>query len=220
MNQLIIKKTIETFQFGHFEFCLERIVNLDDLVDQISDDVFNIDERLPYWAELWPSAIGLSRYILKNKNYFENKTILELGCGLGMTSLCLSHCTPSEFLVTDYEEEALNTLQTNFMINNISPPETKLMDWRQPDLDRKYQVIIGSDILYESKFFIPLLNLFGKLLSPGGNIFIAEPNRKLGKKFFELAQQRGYFVHSEVEKVKQDGKEIQVNICLLKRYKN
>ena len=87
-----------------------------------------------------------------------------------MTSICLSRCTPSEFLVTDYEDDALNTLQVNFKINNISPPQTKLLDWRHPNLDRKYQVIIGSDILYESRFFVPLLELFGNQLSPDGKI--------------------------------------------------
>jgi len=212
-----IKKTIENYEFGEFRFVLERIVNLDDLVDEISDDVFNEDERLPYWAELWPSAIGLGRYIAKNKDYFSGKSILELGCGLGLTTICLAKCCPAEFLTTDYEADALNSMHSNFMINEMTSPETMILDWRQPEIDRGFELIIASDVLYESRFFTPLLDLFEMLLLPKGNIIIAEPNRNLGQKFFEMAQQRSYFLFRDVEIVNQDGKDIHVNICLLRK---
>jgi len=46
-NQFDINLTTEKFCFGNRNLDLLRISNLDDLVDQISEDVFNVDERLP-----------------------------------------------------------------------------------------------------------------------------------------------------------------------------
>ena len=79
-------------------FILDRIKNLDDLVDQVSDDEFNIDERLPYWAELWPSSLALSEYILCNSNIFSAKNIIELGCGMGFNHYGLNENKPGFFI--------------------------------------------------------------------------------------------------------------------------
>ena len=79
----------ESFFFNGNRLIIKRVKDLDDLVNRISDDEFGEDERLPYWAELWPSAIALSRFLFKNSSLIKDKNIIELGCGLGLTSLAL-----------------------------------------------------------------------------------------------------------------------------------
>jgi len=72
---------------------------------------------MPYWAELWPSAIGLARYIKRNPQLLQGKTVLELGCGLGLTSMAIAACEPGQLLVTDYEQDALDLTRKNFELN-------------------------------------------------------------------------------------------------------
>ena len=36
-------------------FLIQRVHQIDLLLDAISDEEFNKDERLPYWAEIWPA---------------------------------------------------------------------------------------------------------------------------------------------------------------------
>jgi predicted nicotinamide N-methyase len=80
---------------------LEQVADVNKLIDSITDEEFNQDERLPYWAELWPSAQALANFILQNKYLFEGKKILELGCGLGLVGIAAT-IAEAKVLFTDY----------------------------------------------------------------------------------------------------------------------
>ena len=205
-----IKENIEIA--GH-RFILERVNNLDELVDQITDDLFNEDERLPYWAELWPSAQALTEYILQSPDTFKKKDILELGCGMGLTTMALAMVNPKTLLATDYEESALQSTKKNFVLNNITKhPEFQLLDWRDARLDRKYEVIVASDVVYEERFFQPLIDVFVNFLADKGRVILAEPNRKIARTFFGKLALAGFDYDSKNKFVIQDGKTITVTI--------
>jgi predicted nicotinamide N-methyase len=209
---LKIEITEQSYTINKTKFKLKRVTNLDDLVDQVSDEDFNEDERLPYWAELWPSAIALSRFILNNSNLIEGKSILELGCGLGLTTLTIASLKNASFLATDYEQDALDMLKENFNLNNMVAPDFKLLDWRKPDINDRYDLIIASDILYEERFFSSLQQLMDNHLSPNGSIIIAEPNRPIAKHFFVKLLKAGYSDTIIDKTVEQDGHKIKISI--------
>ncbi len=187
-----IKYRTEIHAIGPWKLKLKRVQNLDDLIEAISDEEFNKDERLPYWAELWPSALGLSNFLLQHPELIENQTVLELGVGLGLTSLVLRKLNPARLLLTDYEQSALDLTRDNFLLNKMPLPAMQLLDWRNPDLSERFTRIVASDILYEERFFVPLFNLFNQYLQPGGKIIIAEPNRAVARTFFEQLAVRGF----------------------------
>ena len=207
----------EQFCFGTHQLQLLKIADLDTLVDTISDDQFNVDERLPYWAEIWPSAIALSRFIFKNPNLFQKCRILELGCGLGLTSMAIMLQQPVYFLCSDYEADALQLARENFILNKIDLPQFQLLDWRDPQLHESFDLIIASDILYEKRFFLPLFSLFKNFLAPHGMIIIAEPNRSIARDFFTSLKERGYSFSFVCETVEQGMKTIAVSIYTIHR---
>ena len=211
-NGIKINLTSQNFEAGSRQYSVYRIQELDNLVDQIDDEEFNKDERLPYWAELWPSAAGLSRYIAENPFLVSGKTVLELGCGLGFTSMVISSQKPAEFLITDYEQDALELTKMNFAQNSLSEPEVMMLDWREPNLEKKYEVIIAADILYEERFFRPLLSLFLSSLSPGGSIILAEPCRSIAAGFFALLENSGFVYKRDSFDILHDSLEIKVNM--------
>jgi len=211
-------ETIEqTFVFGGKSFKIKRIKNLDELIDQIDDESFNEDERLPYWAELWPSAIGFSRFIAGHKELIQNKSILELGCGLGLTSLVLSAQEPASLLITDYEQDALQLTAENFKLNDFKQPNLREADWRTSELNQKFEVITASDVLYEKRFFKPLLRMFKMHLAKDGKILLAEPGRSIAVPFFELLVKEKFSFKSSVEWVEQDGHDIKVTIYQIQK---
>ena len=56
--------------------------NADELIDE---EAFAVDERLPYWADVWPSARVLAEHIVGMRP--DAGRILELGCGAGLVSV-------------------------------------------------------------------------------------------------------------------------------------
>ncbi len=212
-----IQTVTEVFRHRDRSFEVLRIANIDDLIDGISEEEFNLDERLPYWAELWPSAIALSRFLIDQPELVANKQVLELGCGLGLTSLALQTAGPAQLLITDYEQSALDWALENFRLNDLPVPKIKLLDWRHPDLDRTFERIVASDILYEERFFLPLIRLLRQLLNPDGLAVIAEPGRPLAGKFFNLLEENGFLREYKTESVDQDGHPILVGIHLIRK---
>jgi len=219
MAKLILNLHTVQFQFMGTNLSLLRVSNLDELVDQVTDDEFNRDERLPYWAELWPSAIGLSRFLIRNPELIRSKSILELGCGLGLTSMIMMQNEPASLVCTDYENNALRLAKKNFRKNRLKLPEFRWLDWRNPKLKEKFDCIVASDVLYEERFFHPILDLLDNYLSGNRLIILAEPNRKIAIPFFNMLKERGYRYTIHFEEVIQDNRTIVVSIYLIEKYR-
>src|SRR4051794_26660027 len=64
------------------QLVIHRPKNADDL---IFEEEFLRDERLPYWAELWPSAIVLAERLSRERG--DSRRLLELGCGVGLGTI-------------------------------------------------------------------------------------------------------------------------------------
>ena len=77
-------------------------------------------------------------------------------------------------------------LSNNYFLNFGERANTILLDWRNPDHDKQYEIIIAADILYEKRFLEPVYCTIQKLLSTNGMAYIAEPNRTIAKPFFEM----------------------------------
>src|SRR5690606_6274286 len=108
---------------------------------------FNRDERLPYWAELWPSARALAQELLDGP--LPRGRVLELGCGIALPSLAL-RWRGVEVVASDYYAEALDFARENARRNRLTEPETLLLDWRTPPPDLiPFDLVIAADVLYE-----------------------------------------------------------------------
>ncbi len=81
--------------------------NAEDLIDE---EDFERDERLPYWADIWPSSIIMARRLLEERG--AGRHLLELGCGLGLATMA-AMCAGFEVTATDYYQEALHFTRAN-----------------------------------------------------------------------------------------------------------
>ncbi len=191
----------EILNVAGINITLLKIVNVDELFNNLvakgdqHEDVK--DERIPYWADLWPSAIGLSEHIINSKIIASNTTVHELGCGLGLTGIVAGKLG-AEVLFTDYLEEALDFAKQNWNLNNSETASFKKMDWRNPDTGLKADLLLASDVAYERKSFEFLPHAFKSLTKHGGKIIVSEPNRLLSQGFFESLSSRGFAVKKYV----------------------
>lgn len=160
--------------------------NADDL---ISEDDYVRDERLPYWADLWPSAQILANEVALMR--LQNQRVLELGCGLGIVAMgaALAGATVT---ATDYYDDALEFAALNVESNTGKKISTRMVDWSTlpPDLG-KFDVVLASDVLYEHRYAALVATTIAKTLVKGGEAIVADPGRIALEEFREECKDRG-----------------------------
>ena len=185
----VFSKSIEgvAFTFG-------RVNNTDELFDQLlakgdgHEDV--IDERIPYWAEIWPSALGLAGFILQNPDIFKGKKVLELGAGLGVAGLAAAK-VGAEVTLTDYLPEPLEVADFLWQLNFGEPAQTAILDWRNPPEALRADVVIAADVMYEARAIQPVAQALTQLANPEGRAFVSEPGREVVRQWWQKMATEG-----------------------------
>lgn len=162
----------EEVAIGDLTWTLLKPANADHL---ISEADYVLDERLPYWADLWPSARVLAATLLREDG--RGRTLLEMGCGLGLPSIAAMQAG-FDVTSTDYYDDALHVTRGNAKRNLGREPDVRLVNWRAwPDDIGQFDVIIAADVLYEKEYATLVAECLAKSLKPGGVAFIADPGR-------------------------------------------
>lgn len=176
---------------GARTFTLTTAEDIEDLIERISEEEFRKDERLPYWAELWHSAVALANFLIEHPTRLQNVRALEIGCGLALPAI-VAATLGAQVSCADYEPMALYAAELN-MLKNLpdASADFRLMDFRSPPAQR-WPLILGADIIYERRFIEALAHFLTRVLEPGGSILLAEPNRLIAVPFFEALTARGF----------------------------
>jgi predicted nicotinamide N-methyase len=170
-------------------FMIQRVKDIDSLLEAISEEEFNRDERLPYWADIWPASIALSEYVIENKLEFRGKKILELGCGLGLVGIAVV-AIGGDVLFTDNDSHALRFTRVNFKRNFNRSASVQLLDWRNSGNSNSFDIILAADILYEKRWLRPVLDVLENKLAPQGSAYIAGPDRTVSRGIYEMIEGR------------------------------
>ena len=204
---------------GNYLIKIAQLKNPEILFDELLKNNFDhpdlIDERIPYWSELWPSAIALSEYIFDNPDLANGKEITEIGCGLGLPGIVAAKIGGNVTL-TDYLPAALEFAEYNWDLNFSSKANTRFLDWRNPADIIPADVLLASDVAYERRNFNPLLKSFNLLVKKDGLILISEPNRKFAKEFFTEIKNAGFVITEEIRIISKDGIQNKISVFLLR----
>jgi predicted nicotinamide N-methyase len=164
---------VDEITIGAQALMLERPADPEMLLDE---EAFERDEFMPYWAEVWPSGVALAQYVARLG--VTGRTVLELGCGLGLPSLAAS-LAGAEVVATDWAADALELLQRNATRNGATIT-TIALDWREPRplAGRRFDLVLAADILYEERNAAPLVALLPEVVAAGGEALVADPGRR------------------------------------------
>ena len=90
---------------------------LDEKVTTIQmDEIYSED----FGTSIWPSSIHLAELIFQNHQYFRGKTVLELGCGPGLSGIAAAKCGSIVYLTDlDDPKTILQNCKKNCEINNV-----------------------------------------------------------------------------------------------------
>jgi predicted nicotinamide N-methyase len=155
--------------------------------DQLLDDPLVVhwnrhDDYMPYWAYVWPAAYLLAERVAREPSLepIEGSCVaqvLEIGCGLGLAGLvAVARGLCVQF--TDYDQAALDFVAQSAAENGFDPARYSIrwLDWRRLP-DERYPIILGADVIYESRLVPLVAALLRRLLAPGGVGLLASPYR-------------------------------------------
>jgi Predicted methyltransferase len=168
---------IHTLRLGDRDY---RIRSLSDL--QQYDDPDGHAERAgissAQWSlfgQVWPAGQALARVMATHE--VAGKRILELGCGLGLASLVLSH-RGADVVASDVHPLAETFLAYNAGLNDLPAVTYRTLSWQAPGpgLDR-FDMIIASDVLYERDQAGVIAGLVDALARPACEVVLVDPGR-------------------------------------------
>ena len=216
----------QTVRIGPLALSFTRIADPDRVLDQVAAAA-DLRERwsgkrepdehlhLPYWAELWDSAIGVGQFLAGEASEVRDQgsgegakgsgfrvqemsrlcplipeprtlnplKVLDLGCGMGLSGT-IAAALGAKVLFADIEPPALLFARLNSLPWS-SRVRTRKLNWRTDRLTERFDLIIGTDILYERgqwEYQEPFLRHH---LAPGGTVLLGEPGRQTGDLFVE-----------------------------------
>jgi predicted nicotinamide N-methyase len=180
------RTTTRTVDIGGREIELLSPANADDL---ISEDDYVLDERLPYWADLWPSARVLANEVRTMR--LADRRVLELGCGLGVVAAGAA-LAGADVMATDYYEDALLFARLNVAEGTGRSIGTRLVNWVAMPADLgKFDVVLASDVLYEHRYAPLVADAIAATLVRGGEAIVADPGRIAVDGFLQECTERG-----------------------------
>ncbi|KAF8018138.1 hypothetical protein BT93_H3129 [Corymbia citriodora subsp. variegata] len=114
-------------------------------------------------CSIWPSSLFLSEFILSFPDMFASKTCFEVGSGVGLVGICLSHVKASKF-----DHAQIGGMRTE--IDIISLPHVKCLHlpWEcasESVLQKlKPDIILGADVIYDPLCLPHLVRVLSILL--------------------------------------------------------
>ena len=194
---------------------LDRAADMEALWDAMDEADLDEDERLPYWAEVWPASVLLGRHILRNADRLSGQKLPghrlrarpdRHDRGLGRRE--------RGRLRLRVARRALRPAQRGPQQTSPNPCGCS---WTgaipRSGLTGAFDFIWGGDVLYEKRFFDPLIRLFRHALAPNGRIWIGEPVRTVSRPVWERLADEGFATRKlTVEKVALCGQNATVNL--------
>jgi predicted nicotinamide N-methyase len=155
-----------------------------EAVKTIYADLLALDPAtpFPYWAKLWPSALALLSILQKHPSLIRDKTVLELGAGIGLPSLMMADVAKS-IQISDYDKEAVALFQKNIEYLQLQNAEAIKLDWNALPETIHPEVVILSDVNYDPTQFETLINLIKKFIHQGCTIILSTPQRIMASSF-------------------------------------
>lgn len=141
----------------------------------------------PYWAIAWPSGRALAAAV--DERDLSGARVLELGCGLALPSIAAARAGGA-VTATDGSPDAVAFAAHNLALNGVEG-EVALADWRDaPALAEgaPWDLVLAADVLYLRHNVEALLRVLPDLVAPGGEAFLADPDRSGARDFLAAAR--------------------------------
>lgn len=162
----------------------------DDLLEALTEEEFRAnDERMPYFASLWPAGEALARAVLDGPD-LEGLSVLDLGCGLGPVGLAAAR-KGGAVTYLDWEPRALEVVAAAARAQGLPEGVRLAGDWRRPPPFGPFDRILAADVLYEARNVPAVAGFLASHLRPEGEAWVADTGRPQAALFPEAMAAAG-----------------------------
>lgn len=187
----------ETLTIGESEYCIRSLLDRQQYYDP--DGVAeraNIPPAMwPIFGLVWPAGVFLAETM--SRFPCEGKRVLEIGCGLALSSLVLQR-GGTDITSTDMHPLAETFLEENLALNDMTPIPFYPGSWGETDLQlEKFDLIIGSDLLYEAEHPALLAGFIDRHANDEVEVIIVDPGRGHHGRFKRAMEALGYRLETE-----------------------
>lgn len=157
----------------------------------------------PLFGMVWPSGQQLAA-IVAQRPVDDDERILEIGCGLALASL-VCHRRGAQVTASDCHPLTQDFLRQNLQLNALAPLPYRHGDWAAPQeaelaptcaqgprLQGRYELIMGSDVLYERDDGGVLPAFIARHAAAVSEVLIVDPNRSNRSPFHRRMEALGY----------------------------
>ncbi|MDP2166434.1 MAG: methyltransferase domain-containing protein [Hydrogenophaga sp.] len=127
------------------------------------------------FGQVWPSARVLA--LAMQTHPLTGKRVLEMGAGLALSSLVM-HRRGANVTASDWHPLTELFLKENLLLNGLGPLKYQAGNWETDNpLLGRFDLIVGSDLLYERQQPAQLAGFIHCHAAPGAQIIIVDPDR-------------------------------------------
>ena len=209
--QFIHDKSLSNISLNyiHFNNSLIKSTNVPENTDLISG-------KYEGGIKIWECDQDLLEFLPSIYNdSWKNKNILDMGCGHGLPGIYLLLKGINEICFQDFNKEVLdnitknyiNQLKNNFGLNFEKNVNYVDGDWGAFHYDKKFDVIISGDTLYNNLNYEKIYNLIKNNLNKDGEAYFASKRFYFGvgggsSEFRQYITERNEFEISQVKTIK------------------
>jgi predicted nicotinamide N-methyase len=188
---------IRTLRLGNHDYRIRSLVDLQQFADP-DHNAERIGISSAQWSlfgHVWPAGRLLAEAMAQYD--IAGKRVLEIGCGLGLASLVLRY-RGADVVASDYHPLAETFLAYNAALNELPAVPYRTLRWDTPNETLgRFDLIIGSDVLYERGHAERLSALLPRHAHLASEVLITDPGRGNSAPFTRALATQGYSMNEE-----------------------
>ena len=198
-----VRVRYQTLEFDQLDIHIRTLKDKQQFSDPLGEaEALGISSaQWSLFGVVWDSSMVLAHEMAKFD--IQGKRILEVGCGMALSSLLLN-ARHADITATDYHPEA-----GRFLVENVRLNHGKTIPFLRTGWDNledglgEFDVIIGSDLLYEKEHIELLSEFIDRHAKPLCEIIIVDPGRGKHAPFSKKMVRLGYS-HSQYQPQQSD----------------
>jgi len=186
-----------TLRLGDHDYRIRALRDLQQFADPFGDAArAGISSALwSLFGHVWSSGRVLAEAMCTFE--IQGKRILEIGCGLGLSSLVLQR-RHADIVASDHHPLAESFLAYNAALNGLPLLAYRNLPWAVTDASLgRFDLIIGGDVLYEREHAGLLAAVMLRHARPECEVVITDSGRGNGNALSRAMTLQGYSVNED-----------------------